>query len=261
MQAGSAYRPLTARRDGEHTDAHPVMGEFVSGNYFRAFGLRPNPVRLLTDRDDVPGAPVMAVMSHGAWLRDYAGDASVVGSTFWINTKPVTIAGIAPAGFYGDRLSATPPDFYLPIESMDALANAPYVHDSNVQWLYLVGRVKPGVQLAPLRERLNALVKQSLAETKTFSKGEGKKLLAKAHVVLTSGGAGIQALQEAYGSNLHVLMTISGLVLLIACANVANLLLARGMARKAEISLRAALGAKRAQIIRQLLTESVLLAF
>src|SRR5690242_4998982 len=94
MQAGSAYRPLTARRDGEHTDAHPVMGEFVSGNYFRAFGLRPNPVRLLTDRDDVPGAPVMAVMSHGAWLRDYAGDASVVGSTFWINTKPVTISGI-----------------------------------------------------------------------------------------------------------------------------------------------------------------------
>src|SRR5690348_4772219 len=261
MQAGFAYRPLTARRDGEHTDAHSVMGEFVSGNYFRTFGLRPHAGRLLTDRDDVPGAPVMAVMSHEAWLGDYAGDASVVGSTFWINTKPVTIAGIAPAGFYGDRLSATPPDFYLPVESMDALANAPYVHDSNVQWLYLVGRVKPGVQLAPLREKLNALVKQSLAETKTFSKGEGKKLLAKAHVVLTPGGAGIQALQEAYGSNLHVLMTISGLVLLIACANVANLLLARGMARKAEISLRAALGAKRAQIIRQLLTESVLLAF
>ncbi|HEY3455201.1 MAG TPA: ABC transporter permease [Bryobacteraceae bacterium] len=260
MQAGFAYRPLTARRDGEHTDAHSVMGEFVSGNYFRTFGLRPNAGRLLTDRDDVPGAPVMAVMSHEAWLGDYAGDASVVGSTFWINTKPVTIAGIAPAGFYGDRLSATPPDFYLPIESMDALANAPYVHNPDVRWLYLVGRVKSGVQLAPLREKLNALVRQSFAETKTFSKGEGKKLLAKAHVVLTPGGAGIQALQEAYGSNLHVLMTISGLVLLIACANVANLLLARGMARKAEISLRAALGAKRAQIIRQLLTESVLLA-
>ena len=261
MQAGFAYRPLTARRDGEHTDAHSVMGEFVSGNYFRTFGLRPHAGRLLTDRDDVPGAPVTAVMSHGVWLRDYAGDASVVGSTFWINTKPVTIAGIAPAGFYGDRLSATPPDFYLPIESMDPLANTPYVHEPDVQWLYLVGRVKPGVPIASLREKLNALIKQSFAETKTFSKGEGKKLLAKAHVVLTPGGAGIQALQEAYGANLHVLMTISGLVLLIACANVANLLLARGMARKAEISLRAALGAKRVQIIRQLLTESVLLAF
>lgn len=143
---------------------------------------------------------------------------------------------------------------------MNALANAPYVHEPDVQWLYLVGRVKPGVQMGTLREKLNALVKQSFAETKTFSTGEGKRLLAKVHVVLTPGGAGIQDLQEAYGSNLRVLMTISGLLLLIACANVANLLLARGMARKSEISLRTALGAKRGQIIRQLLTESVLLA-
>ena len=260
MQAGFAYRPITARRDGEHANAHSVMGEFVSGNYFRTFGLRPHAGRLLTNRDDVPGAAVMAVMSYGAWQRDYAGDASVVGSTFWINTKPVTIAGIAPAGFYGDRLSTTPPDFFLPIESMDALANAPYVHDPDVQWLYLVGRVKPGVQMMPLREKVSALVRQSLAGTKNFSKGEGKKLLAKAHVVLTPGGAGIQDLREAYGANLRVLMTISALVLLIACANVANLVLVRGMARKTEISLRTALGAKRGQIIRQLLTESLLLA-
>lgn len=260
MQAGFGYRPITARREGERADAHSVMGEFVSGNYFRTFGLRPYAGRLLTDADDIPGAPVMAVMSYAAWQRDYAGDTSVVGSTFWINTRPVTIAGIAPAGFYGDRLSTTPPDFFLPIESMDALANAPYVHEPGVAWLYLVGRVKPGVQMAPLREKLSALVRQSFAETKPFSSGEGKKLLAKAHVMLTPGGAGIQDLQEAYGTNLRVLMIISGLVLLIACANVANLLLARGMARKAEISLRTALGAKRGQIIRQLLTESVLLA-
>ncbi len=260
MQAGFAYRPITARRDGEHSDARSVVGEFVSGNYFRTFGLRPRAGRLLIDADDVPGALVRAVMSYEAWQRDYAGDASIIGSTFWVNTKPVTIAGIAPAGFYGDRLSTTPPDFYLPIESMDALANTPYVHDPDVQWLYLVGRVKPGVQMAPLREKVSALVRQSFAETKSFSSGEGKKLLAKAHVVLTPGGAGIQDLQEAYGSNLRVLMAISGLVLLIACANVANLLLVRGMARKAEISLRTALGAKRSQIVRQLLTESVLLA-
>lgn len=110
MQAGFAYRPITARRDGAHADAHSVMGEFVSGNYFRTFGLRPHAGRLLIDADDVPGAPIMAVMSYGAWQREYAGDASVVGSTFWINTKPVTVAGIAPAGFYGDRLSTTPPD-------------------------------------------------------------------------------------------------------------------------------------------------------
>lgn len=260
MQAGFSYRPITARRDSGQADARSVMGEFVSGNYFRTFGLRAYAGRLLMDRDDTPGAPVMAVMSYRTWQRDYAGDSSIVGSTFWINTKPVTVAGIAPAGFYGDRLSTTPPDFFLPIESMDALANAPYVHDPDMAWLYLVGRVKPGAQIAPLQEKVSALIRRSLAETKTFSSGEGKRLLAKAHVVLTPGGSGIQDLQEAYGANLRVLMIISGLVLLIACANVANLLLARGMARKAEISLRAALGARRGQIIRQLLTESVLLA-
>ncbi len=260
MQAGFSFRPITARREGEQAGAHSIMGEFVSGNYFRTFGLRAHVGRLLKDTDDVPGAPVMAVMSYGTWQRDYAGDSSIVGSTFWINTKAVTIAGIAPAGFYGDRLSTTPPDFFLPIESMPALANAPYVHDPDARWLYLIGRVKPGVQMGALRGKVSALVRQSFAQTETFSSGEGKKLLAKAHVVLTPGGPGIQDLQEAYASNLRVLMIISGLVLLIACANVANLLLVRGMARKAEISLRTALGAKRGQIIRQLLTESVLLA-
>lgn len=259
MEAGFSYRPVTARRDGQ-AEAHSVMGEFVSGNYFRTFGLRPRAGRLLIDADDVPGAPVMAVLSYATWQRDYAGDASVVGSTFWINTKPVTIVGIAPVGFYGDRLSTTPPDFFLPIESMGPLADAPYVHEPNVQWLYLIGRVKPGVQLAALQQKLSVLVKQSFADTETFSTGEGKKLLTKVHVVLTPGGAGIQDLQEGYSSNLRVLMTISGLVLLIACANIANLLLVRGIARKSEISLRTALGANRGQIIRQLLTESLLLA-
>ncbi|MBV8830887.1 MAG: ABC transporter permease, partial [Acidobacteriaceae bacterium] len=260
MEAGFSYRPITARREGGHAEARSVMGEFVSGNYFRTFGLRPYAGRLLMDRDDVPGAAVMAVMSYGTWQRDYAGDPSVIGSTFSINTKPVTIVGIAPLGFYGDRMSTTPPDFFLPIGSMQALADTAYVQDPNVRWLYLVGRVKPGVQVKPLGEKLSALVRQCFAETKTFSKGEPKKLLPRTHVVLTPGGAGIQELQEQYGSNLRVLMAISGLVLLIACANVANLLLARGMARKQEMSLRTALGANRGQIVRQLLTESVLLA-
>ena len=260
MQAGFGYRPIIARREGDHAGARSVMGEFVSGNYFRTFGLRAHAGRLLGDADDVAGAPITAVMSYGAWQRDYAGEASVVGSTFWVNTKAVTIVGIAPAGFYGDRLSSTPPEFFLPIEAMPVLANAPYVHDPNARWLYLVGRVKPGVSMTALREKLSALVKHSFAGTQTFSSGKGKTLLAKVHVVLTPGGSGIQALQEAYASNLRLLMIISGLVLLIACANIANLLLARGMGRKAELSLRTALGARRGRIIRQLLTESVLLA-
>ncbi len=88
-----------------------MVGEFVSGNYFRTFGLRPEAGRLLTDADDVNGAPMTAVMSYEAWQRDYNGDPAVVGSTFWVNTKPVTITGIAPKGFYGDRLVAHPSGF------------------------------------------------------------------------------------------------------------------------------------------------------
>ncbi len=233
LQAGFGYRPIIARRDGDRGGARSVMGEFVSGNFFRTFGLRAQAGRVLADTDDVAGAQPVAVMSYIAWQRDFAGDASVVGSTFWINTKPVTIVGIGPAGFYGDRLSSSPPDFFLPIETMGILANVGYVHDSDTQWLYLIGRVKPGVSRVALRDKLSTLVKHSFAETKTFSSGKGKTLLAKVHVTLTPGGAGIQEMQEQYASNLQLLMIISGLVLLIACANIANLLLARGMQHRA----------------------------
>jgi macrolide transport system ATP-binding/permease protein len=260
IQAGFEPRPITAWRGGSQDAARSMVGEFVSGNYFRTFGLKPQAGRLFTDADDVQGAPMVAVMSYETWQRDYAGDPSVVGSTFWINTKAVTIAGIAPQGYFGDRLSSTPPNFYLPIETMPVLANVPYVHDPNQLWLDIVGRVKPGTPLAPLQAKVSALVRQSLADTRTFANADNKPLLPKVHVMLSPGGAGIQSMQENYGANLHLLMWISGAVLLIACANIANLLLVRGMGRKTEMSLRTALGATRTRVIQQLLTESVLLA-
>ena len=260
MQAGFSGRPITVRRDGEQTGARSLMGEFVSGNYFRTFGLQPRAGRLLTDSDDIKGVPMTAVMSYQAWQRDYAGDASVIGSTFWVNTKPVTVVGIAPEGFYGDRMSATPPDFYLPIEEMSNLANAPYVHDPEGRWLYIVGRVKPGIAMGSLQEKMITLLQQAFASRYDYSSEQGKTLLAKVHLVLTPGGLGIQGMQDRYSSQLHLLMWVAGLVLLIACANIANLLLVRGMARRAELCLRTALGAMRARIIRQLLTESVLVA-
>ena len=260
MQAGFVPRPITVRRDGSQTDASSVIGEFVSGNYFRMFGLQPSAGRLLTDSDDMEGAPLTAVMSYQTWQRDYASDTSVLGSTFWVNTKPVTVVGIVPEGFYGDRISTNPPDFYLPIEEMPVLANAPYVHNPDARWLYLIGRVKPGVAIGALQEKINALLRQAFAERQEYSSEEGKVLLSKVHVVLTPGGEGIQDMQEQYSSHLHLLMWIAGLVLLIACANIANLLLVRGMARRTEVCVRMALGALRGRIVRTLLTESVLLA-
>jgi macrolide transport system ATP-binding/permease protein len=260
IQAGFEPRPITARRGGSQDAARSMVGEFVSGNYFRTFGLKPQAGRLLTDADDVQGAPMVAVMSYETWQRDYAGDPSVVGSMFWINTKAVTIAGIAPQGYFGDRLSSRPPNFYLPIETMPVLANVPYVHDPSQLWLDMVGRVKPGVSLPALQEKVSALVRQSLADTRAFANADNKPLLPKVHVVLSPGGGGIQSMQENYGTNLHLLMWISGAVLLIACANIANLLLVRGMGRKTEMSVRTALGATRGRVVQQLLTESVLLA-
>src|ERR1043166_3275795 len=150
MQAGFSYRPIVVRRDGTQENARSVMGEFVSGNYFRTFGLRPERGRVFTDADNAKGAAINAVMSYETWKNQYAGDPSVVGSTFFVNTKPVTIAGIAPQGFFGDRLTTAPPDFYLPIESMPAVANTAYVHDPDAKWLYMIGRVKPGVYPPPL---------------------------------------------------------------------------------------------------------------
>ncbi len=260
MQAGFAYRPVIARREGTQEPARSVMGEFVSGNYFRTFGLQPQAGRLFTDSDDLQGAPTTAVMSYENWQTHFAADPSVVGSTFRVNTKPVTIIGIAPRNFFGDRLISSPPDYYLPIESMPLLANVPYVHDPTENWLYIIGRVKPGTALGPLQQKINALLRNELVAAGRLSPQTDKDKLAKIHVILTPGGAGIQFMQEQYGDQLHLLMGISALVLLIACANIANLLVVRGIARSAEMSVRTALGAMRGRIIRQLLTESVLLA-
>ncbi len=260
MESGFGYRPIIARRDGTQEDARSVMGEFVSGNYFRTFGLQARAGRLLQDADDLQGAPATAVMSYEMWQQNYGGDTSVIGSTFWVNTKPVTLVGVAPRGFYGDRMSTTPPDLYLPIEAMPLLANAPYVHDPETQWLYMIGRVKPGTAIAPLQQKVSQIFREARTSDKDFSTEDGKKLLAKSHIALTPGGAGIQDMQEEYGSHLHLLMWVAGLVLLIACANIANLLLVRGMGRRAEMSVRTALGATRGRIVLQLLTESVILA-
>jgi len=260
MESGYAWRPLTVRRAGDQTIAKSVMATFVSGNYFRVFGLSPAAGRLLTDTDDQKGAPVTAVMSYDTWMQDFSGDPGVVGSAFYINTKPATIIGVAPKGFFGDRIDTNPPKYFLPMNTMDFVSGAPYFNDPDTQWAYIIGRVKPGTSIPALQAKASTLLKQQFAPLKTFTDQRAKQHLPRTHVVLTPGGGGIQNMQDGYKDHLKLLQWIAAMVLLVACANIANLLLVRGMSRRAELSIRSALGAQRSRIVRQLLTESILLS-
>jgi predicted permease len=210
--------------------------------------------------DDTQGAAPAVVLSYQAWQSEYGADPAIVGSTLFVQAQPMTVVGVAPPGFFGDRIRANPPAFWLPlaVEPVIEKDNA-LLHVKESNWLYVIGRVKPGTSIGPLQAKLSNNLRVWLGTVEQYTHNGGDTVIPKQHVVITPGGAGIQNLQQETGKGLYLLMTISGLVLLVACANVANLLLARGTTRKAETSIRMALGAARSRLIRQMLTESVLL--
>lgn len=258
FQAGAM--PVAVRRSRGAEAALPYRGEFVSGNYFQMFGLSAYAGRLLTPADDRSGAPPVAVMSYRVWQQRYGADPGLMGSTFVINSKAFTLAGITPPDFFGDRLTGDPPDFWLPIGT-EPLLNGPgsILHKPGEFWLYLTGRLKPGVPLAPLQAQLGVELQQWLRTLPKLDEGD-RHDIPQQRIILTQGGAGVTELRDQYASGLRLLTVLAGMVLLIACANLANLLLAKSSAARVQMAARIALGATRARLMRQILTESMLLA-
>jgi macrolide transport system ATP-binding/permease protein len=241
--------------------ARAMRTEYVSGNYFSTLGVGAYAGRVMAESDDTRSAAPVVVLSYRAWQTEFGGKPDIVGSTVYLEQRPFTVAGIAPPGFYGDRIAPVPPDMWLPLASEPLFEGAnSSLLEPDVAWLYAIGRLRPDVNLGSLQTKLSGVLRQWMSTVPAFTDHGGAALIPKQHVVLSPGGGGIQKIQQQTGTGLRMLMLLSGVVLLIACANIANLLLARGMAQRTEIAVRISLGAARGRIIRQIVTESLLLS-
>ncbi|MGC1105389.1 MAG: ABC transporter permease [Candidatus Acidiferrales bacterium] len=255
---------MSVRREGAETTARPLRAEYVTGSYFSTLGVRTFGGRLFTPQDDTEASPPVAVLSHHAWQMDYGSDPSVLGSTFEIEGHAFTVIGIAPPGFFGETLRPDPPDIWIPLHQEVMIdGDSSRLHQSPPAWLRMIGRLRPGASTAGMSAHLTDVLRQWLHYDSGYPANWMEDIvrnLPKQFINVVPAGAGVATMKEGYSRSLQILLAVCGLVLLIACANVANLLLARAVSRRGQTALRLALGATRRQIIVQALTESILLA-
>jgi predicted permease len=262
FQAGGQL--VSVRREGVDVAARPLRSEYVTGNYFSTFGVRALAGRMFTPEDDKASAPPVAVISHQLWQTTYGANPSVLGSAFIVEGHPFTVIGIAPPGFFGDTLRSDPPEIWIPVQQEPMIAgDGTLLRQSVGAWLRIIGRLRPGASVVGMAPRLTGVLRQWMQHDSGYPPNwmpDIIRMLPKQVINVVPAGAGVAVMKEEYGRSLQILLTVCGLVLLIACANVANLLLARAVARRAQTAVRLAVGASRRQIIAQALIESILLA-
>jgi predicted permease len=260
LQAGNA--PLGVRRAGSQAEADTRNGEYVSGNFFRTFGVQPWAGRLLTEADDQEGAAPVAVMSYRIWKEKYGSDPSVVGASYQINGQSFTVIGVAAPGFYGAKLAGWGmPDFWLPLTTELLIdGSTARLKRPNGNFLDLIGRVRPGVNSKLLEAKLKVEFHDWLASHVPDMEPGEKQLWQQQTLHLTPGGAGVASMRDQYQDGLKLLLVAAACVLLVACGNLANLMLARGLKDRGQTSVRVALGASRQRLVRKALVESLLLA-
>jgi predicted permease len=254
---------LGARRGESDHVSKALRTVFVSGNYFSTFGVGAFAGRAIVPADDQPSSAPVAMLSYPAWQQEYGSDPTMVGSTLILGGHPVTVIGISPPGFFGETLRSDPPDVWVPLNQEPLFHGSSALLHRFPAWLRVIGRLRPGASPAALSGRLTNDLRLWLVNDSGMPAdwmASVKAALPKQVIKLVPAGTGVGVMKEDYGSSLRILLAVCSLVLLIACANIANLLLARGAARRANTSVRLALGASRGRLIRQSLTESLVLS-